>query len=71
MTIGTLTLFAVTGSLIVLKIALMALAAILLGKMLLPHAQDRMPRLAKLPRYPRMDRGRMDQRRPGGCGLSH
>ena len=66
MTIGTLTLFAVTGSLIVLKIALMALAAILLGKMLLPHAQDGMPQPAKLPRH----RGN-GKHLAGGCGLSH
>ncbi len=40
MTIGTLTLFALTGSLVFFKLALMALAVALLARTLFPNQQD-------------------------------
>ncbi len=51
MTIGTLTLFAITGSLVAFKLALMAFAVALLARTLLPKAKAvaERPALARLP----------------------
>lgn len=51
MTIGTLTLFALTGSLVLLKLGLMALAVALLARTLLPASNTTAspPAVASMP----------------------
>jgi len=51
MTIGTLTLFAITGGLVLFKLALMALAVALLARTLLPEGKPvaTRPALASVP----------------------